>query len=64
MITILAQLEIERTSERTKVGLVGAIKQGHISGRPPLGYVKKMVVKKYLLMRYKQMLLEEYLNYI
>lgn len=46
MITILAQLEIERTSERTKVGLVGAIKQGHISGRPPLGYVKKNGSKK------------------
>ena len=46
MITILAQLEIERTSERTRVGLVGAIKQGHISGRPPLGYVKKNGSKK------------------
>lgn len=46
MITILAQLEIERTSERTKVGLVGAIKQGHISGRQPLGYVKKNGSKK------------------
>ena len=46
MITILAQLEIERTSKRTKVGLVGAIKQGHISGRPPLGYVKKNGSKK------------------
>lgn len=46
MITILAQLEIERTSERTKVGLVGAIKQGHISGRPPLGYIKKNGSKK------------------
>ena len=46
MITILAQLEIERTSERTKVGGVGAIKQGHISGRPPLGYVKKNGSKK------------------
>ena len=46
MITILAQLEIERTSERTKVGLVGAIKQGHISGRPPLGYIKRNGSKK------------------
>ena len=27
----VSQNEIERTSERTKVGLVGAIKQGHIS---------------------------------
>lgn len=40
MITILAQLEIERTSERTKFGLVGAAKKGHLSGRPPLGYKK------------------------
>ena len=40
MITILAQLEIERTSERTKFGLVGAAKKGHLSGRPPIGYRK------------------------
>ena len=26
----VSQQEIERTSERTKVGLAGAIKQGHI----------------------------------
>ena len=38
MTTILAQLEIERTSERTKFGLAGAIKQGHIPHRAPLGY--------------------------
>lgn len=30
MLTILAQLEIERTSERTKFGLVGAAKKGHV----------------------------------
>lgn len=46
MLTILAQLEIERTSERTKIGLVGAAKKGHISGRPPLGYTKKKDSKK------------------
>ena len=40
MLTILAQLEIERTSERTKFGLVGAAKKGHLSGHPPLGYKK------------------------
>ena len=40
MITILAQLEIERTSERTKFGLVGAAKKGHLSGKPPVGYRK------------------------
>ena len=31
MLTILAQLEIERTSERTKVGLSGAIKRDNIT---------------------------------
>lgn len=40
MLTILAQLEIERTSERTKFGLVGAAKKGHLSGKPPIGYTK------------------------
>lgn len=40
MLTILAQLEIERTSEKTKFGLIGAAKKGHLSGRPPLGYTK------------------------
>ena len=47
MLTILAQLEIERTSERTKFGLVGAIKKGHIPSRAPLGYEredKKLVI--------------------
>lgn len=33
-----SQNEIERTSERTKIGLAGAIKQGHISHIAPLGY--------------------------
>ena len=46
MLTILAQLEIERTSERTKFGLVGAAKKGHISGKPALGYTKKGKSKK------------------
>ena len=41
MLTILAQLEIERTSERTKFGLVGAIKKGHIPSRAPLGYKRE-----------------------
>ena len=40
MTTILAQLEIERCSERTKFGMIGAAKKGHISGQPPLGYTK------------------------
>ena len=30
MLTILAQLEIERTSERTKFGLIGALKKGQL----------------------------------
>lgn len=34
----VSQQEIERTSERTKVGLAGAIKQGHIPHQAPLGY--------------------------
>ena len=46
MITILAQLEIERTSERTKFGLVGAGKKGHLSGKPPVGYRKSENDKK------------------
>ena len=46
MLTILAQLEIERTSERTKFGLVGAARKGHISGSPPLGYTKRDKSKK------------------
>ena len=34
----VSQQEIERTSERTKVGLSGAIKAGHIPAIAPLGY--------------------------
>lgn len=40
MLTILAQLEIERTSERTKFGMIGAVKKGHFVGRAPIGYDK------------------------
>ncbi len=39
MLTVLSQLEIERTSERTKFGLVGAYKKGHYN-RCPFGYKK------------------------
>lgn len=39
MLTVLSQLEIERTSERTKMGLVGAYKKGHYN-RCPFGYTK------------------------
>ena len=44
----VSQQEIERTSERTKVGLAGAIKQGHIPHKAPLGYKhenKKLVIE-------------------
>ncbi len=43
----VSQNEIERTSERTKIGLAGAIKQGHIPHIAPLGYKredKKLVI--------------------
>ena len=43
----VSQNEIERTSERTKIGLAGAIKQGHIPSQAPLGYKhenKKLVI--------------------
>ena len=43
----VSQKEIERTSERTKVGLAGAIKQGHLPSQAPLGYKhenKKLVI--------------------
>ncbi len=47
LLTSVSQLEIERTSERTKFGLIGAIKAGHIPGITPLGYTrdnKKMII--------------------
>ena len=47
MLTVLSQLEIEIVSERTKFGLTGAIKSGHIPSTCPIGYKrenKKMVI--------------------
>ena len=48
MLTVLSQLEIEIVSERTKFGLYGAIKSGHIPGQRPFGYKsaedKRMVI--------------------
>ena len=44
MLTVLSQLEIEIVSERTKFGLTGAIKAGHLPSNAPLGY--KRVDKK------------------
>lgn len=49
MLTILAQLEIERTSERTKFGLIGAAKKGHLSGKPPLGFTKEKDSKELII---------------
>ena len=40
MLTVLSQLEIEIVSERTKFGLNGAIKAGHIPGKCPFGYYR------------------------
>ena len=36
----VSQNEIERTSERTKIGMDGALKAGHIPGKVPCGYKK------------------------
>lgn len=44
LLTTVSQNEIERTSERTKIGLAGAIKAGNIPHRTPFGY--KRVDKK------------------
>lgn len=38
ILTSVSQNEIERTSERTKFGMAGAIKQGHIPHKTPFGY--------------------------
>lgn len=47
ILTSVSQQEIERTSERTKIGLAGAIKVGHNPHQAPLGYKhedKKLVI--------------------
>ena len=47
ILTSVSQNEIERTSERTKIGLAGAIKVGHIPHQAPLEYKhedKKLVI--------------------
>ena len=36
----VSQNEIERTSERTKIGMAGAIKKGHIPNKAPLGFTR------------------------
>lgn len=47
MLTVLSQLEIKVVSERTKFGMSGAIKAGHLPGTCPIGYYrdKDKVVK-------------------
>ena len=40
IMTSVSQNEIEKCSERTKFGMAGAIKQGHIPNRAPLGYTR------------------------
>ena len=47
MLTVLSQLEIERVSERTKFGMVGAIKDGHVPVKKMLGFMrdgKKLII--------------------
>ena len=47
LLVSVSQNEIERTSERTKIGMDGAIKEGNIPGPTPLGYKrrkKKLVI--------------------
>ena len=49
IMTTVSQNEIERTSERTKVGLIGAIKAGHIPSVTPLGFTrnnKKLIIEE------------------
>ena len=38
IMTSVSQNEIEKCSERTKFGLAGAIKDGHIPNQTPLGF--------------------------
>lgn len=42
MSTILAQLEIDQTRERTIMGLIGTVKQGITIGKTPLGYSRDL----------------------
>ncbi len=44
MLTVLSQLEIERVSERTKFGMVGAIKDGHIPVRKTLSKIYMIIL--------------------
>ena len=65
----VSQNEIERTSERTKIGLVGAIKNGNIPSQTPLGYNrenKKLIINpltKGIIIRIFQMYFEGFSHY-
>ena len=48
ILTSVPQNEIERTSERTKIGLDGAIKEGHIPHKAPFGYKRVDKLQKTL----------------
>ena len=41
IMTSVSQNEIEKCSERTKLGMVGAIKSGHIPTKNPIGYKRE-----------------------
>ena len=41
IMTSVSQNEIEKCSERTKLGMAGAIKQGHVPARTPIGYKRE-----------------------
>lgn len=47
IMTSVSQNEIEKCSERTKLGLVGAIKNGHLPSHTPIGF--KRVNKKIII---------------
>ncbi len=73
ILTSVSQNEIERTSERTKFGIVGAIKEGHIPHKAPFGYKhenKKLSKQNEDLkhenyqLKYKNEELEEQKNYL
>ena len=42
---IKEKLEIEGVSERTKFGMVGAIKDGHIPVRKTLGFIRDDIIR-------------------
>ena len=48
LLVTVSQSEIERTSERTKDGLAGAIKAGHIPHKAPLGYKHENKIISYI----------------